>query len=313
MKIRLGVAVYFFIFVPSHFCYAQKEEDFLSPSPPALCHRPADPGPCRALLELWFYNSATKACHTFLYGGCRGNLNKFWSKEECEHMCKRKETDKATVKKLLPPARCMQEMASGPCKGRFQRWYFNQTTCQCDMFYFGGCWGNNNNFVTEQECASICVTDKTCPGSKIVDNSNHDGSLVTSSCKYLNMANSACRTPVNYGTCRESHPRYFYNPQTCMCEMFTWGGCSKGDNHFETKDDCQMSCEHADCDMEIHVGPRNCTDHYMIRYGVVQGTIGPVRNRDTLSCQAFIYSGCSMTPYRGNNFKTVQECRDKCL
>lgn len=46
-----------------------------------------EPGMCRAAFKLFYYNSTTKSCDTFIYGGCGGNKNKFKSEEECKKSC----------------------------------------------------------------------------------------------------------------------------------------------------------------------------------------------------------------------------------
>ncbi|XP_030384611.1 kunitz-type serine protease inhibitor HCRG2-like [Scaptodrosophila lebanonensis] len=49
---------------------------------------------------------------------------------------------------LLPPA------VVGPCNARIERWTYNNR--RCVRFYYGGCDGNDNNFITEENCKSIC-------------------------------------------------------------------------------------------------------------------------------------------------------------
>lgn len=38
-------------------------------------------------LERYFFNPDTKECELFLYGGCEGNENNFYSKMECYSKC----------------------------------------------------------------------------------------------------------------------------------------------------------------------------------------------------------------------------------
>ena len=44
----------------------------------------------------------------------------------------------------------------GPCEGRFPRWFFNTSSSQCELFIYGGCHGNNNQFGTLNECIDLC-------------------------------------------------------------------------------------------------------------------------------------------------------------
>nr|AUF41104.1 protease inhibitor-like protein [Anastrepha obliqua] len=53
----------------------------------SACSQPREIGPCRKADPKFFYNSETKACEDFLYGGCKGNDNRFDTKEECEKTC----------------------------------------------------------------------------------------------------------------------------------------------------------------------------------------------------------------------------------
>jgi hypothetical protein len=54
----------------------------------ADCNLPKAVGTCRALMPRFYYNSATKTCESFNYGGCQGNANNFDTKAGCEKACK---------------------------------------------------------------------------------------------------------------------------------------------------------------------------------------------------------------------------------
>lgn len=58
-------------------------------SPSDRCSLPADIGPCDGIETKWFFNSVTKMCKEFTYGGCDGNDNRFNDKASCEMACKR--------------------------------------------------------------------------------------------------------------------------------------------------------------------------------------------------------------------------------
>ena len=53
------------------------------------CFSPADGGPCSENLLRWYYNAILSGCRTFLYGGCRGNANRYNTKEDCMQACRR--------------------------------------------------------------------------------------------------------------------------------------------------------------------------------------------------------------------------------
>uniref|UniRef100_A0A8C4URB0 BPTI/Kunitz inhibitor domain-containing protein n=1 Tax=Falco tinnunculus TaxID=100819 RepID=A0A8C4URB0_FALTI len=49
---------------------------------------PLDEGDCQRYTLRWYYNQRVTDCRPFVYSGCRGNLNRFDSKEECELRCR---------------------------------------------------------------------------------------------------------------------------------------------------------------------------------------------------------------------------------
>ncbi|XP_053924775.1 LOW QUALITY PROTEIN: collagen alpha-1(VII) chain-like [Cuculus canorus] len=55
---------------------------------PASCLQPMDEGSCQHYTLLWYYHAEAKACRPFIFGGCRGNSNRFETKWKCERRCK---------------------------------------------------------------------------------------------------------------------------------------------------------------------------------------------------------------------------------
>ncbi|XP_051893386.1 inter-alpha-trypsin inhibitor-like [Pristis pectinata] len=53
----------------------------------AACRLPIEVGPCRKSIDLWAFDSVAGKCVTFMYGGCEGNGNKFYTKKECVEYC----------------------------------------------------------------------------------------------------------------------------------------------------------------------------------------------------------------------------------
>ncbi|NXU21264.1 AMBP protein, partial [Pardalotus punctatus] len=107
------------------------------------CRLSRDPGPCSGMLSRFFYNSSSMACETFLYGGCLGNGNNFYSEKECLQACRTE-------------AACRLPIVPGPCQAPVTRWAFDAAQGKCITFSYGGCKGNGNQFYSEKECKEYC-------------------------------------------------------------------------------------------------------------------------------------------------------------
>ncbi|NXX46366.1 PPN protein, partial [Tricholaema leucomelas] len=54
------------------------------------------------------------------------------------------------------PAMCLLPSAHGPCANWTTRWYFVAVVGKCNRFWYGGCHGNKNSFISEEECMRSC-------------------------------------------------------------------------------------------------------------------------------------------------------------
>ncbi|CAD7082166.1 unnamed protein product [Hermetia illucens] len=54
----------------------------------SVCQLPAVTGRCRAFFRRYYYDTKTKKCQLFVYGGCDSNGNNFLTRADCEKRCK---------------------------------------------------------------------------------------------------------------------------------------------------------------------------------------------------------------------------------
>nr|XP_054928942.1 actinia tenebrosa protease inhibitors-like [Dermacentor andersoni] len=209
-----------------------------------VCYEPKKVGPCRAYAPRYFYNTTTKYCERFIYGGCRGNRNNFHELEECLKTCKvgyQNVTER--FMQLTTPLKndtCYLPMKAGPCYGYFPRYYYNTTTNSCEQFIYGGCQGNANNFPTLEKCESVCSNS-----SYVLELTK--SRLITK----LVVKNDTCHLPKESGPCFGNFPRYYYNATTNSCEQFIYGGCQGNANNFLTLEKCESVCSNSSYVLEL--------------------------------------------------------------
>ncbi|KAL7846997.1 hypothetical protein SRHO_G00219770 [Serrasalmus rhombeus] len=107
---------------------------------------------------------------------------------------------------------CTAEKDSGPCFGMLQRYHYNSSLMACQKFIYGGCVGNQNNFVTEKECLQTCRTE------------------------------AACRLPMDAGPCTTPQELWAFDSSSGKCVTFKYGGCNGNGNKFYSQKECEEYC-----------------------------------------------------------------------
>ncbi|VDO08493.1 unnamed protein product [Rodentolepis nana] len=242
-----------------------------------VCSLPSEMGPCSDYVLKYTYNTSSGRCEMFYYGGCEGNDNRFENLVECQQRCE------SSVSRERPPPEgtediCSKPMDTGPCRGAMRRYGYNPTTRRCEIFTYGGCQGNDNNFETEEEC------ERRCGGSEMGSPPETGG-----------VGSDVCSLPSEMGPCSDYVLKYTYNTSSGRCEMFYYGGCEGNDNRFENLVECQQRCESS----VKPVDPGPCRGA-MQRYAY---------NPSMRRCEVFTYGGCQGND---NNFETEEECERRC-
>ncbi|XP_037079600.1 LOW QUALITY PROTEIN: kielin/chordin-like protein [Pollicipes pollicipes] len=176
------------------------------------CLLPTSAGSCSERLIRFSYDSTSGACTSFEYGGCGGNANNFVSLEQCKNTCVPTDSQDFC---LLPPT-------SGSCDSVLLRYFFHAESGVCESFTFGGCDGNANNFLTEEECYNKC----------------QPGSMETK--RRLQKVASTCLSRPDPGPCRFFQQRYFFSSETARCHPFR--GCMGNGNNFASYEECSQEC-----------------------------------------------------------------------
>ncbi|XP_018084696.1 putative Kunitz-type serine protease inhibitor isoform X3 [Xenopus laevis] len=128
---------------------------------------------------------------------------------------------------------CLPEAVTGPCRAAFERWWYNPETQTCQNFTYGGCKGNLNNHIGEEECMNKCTgvtaelsNDILSPSKRMVEEN----------------VDQACSGKGVVGNCRASFPRWYFDAESQACVSFTYGGCDGTENNHKSENECRDRC-----------------------------------------------------------------------
>ncbi|CAN9504953.1 unnamed protein product [Ophioblennius macclurei] len=100
----------------------------------------------------------------------------------------------------------------GPCFGMVQRFYYNSSSMSCEVFKYGGCQGNQNNFHDERECLQRCRTE------------------------------AVCRLPMAAQPCNSQQNVWAFDSSAGLCVAYKPGFCQSNANKFYSKAECEEYC-----------------------------------------------------------------------
>ncbi|XP_056875607.1 protein AMBP [Takifugu flavidus] len=107
---------------------------------------------------------------------------------------------------------CRAAPDTGPCFGFFQHYFYNSSSMSCELFNYGGCLGNQNNFKTERECLQSCRTE------------------------------AVCRLPMSPKPCSGQPPIWAFDSSAGLCVPYKVDFCQNNANKFYSKAECQEYC-----------------------------------------------------------------------
>lgn len=184
------------------------------------CHKAAETGNCQNYEARWYFDTKEERCRQFYYGGCGGNENNFASEEACLGRCERKqpepEPQRPPIETELEPFRqehCLLQSETGSCRAIQPKYFYDSQTGVCEVFGYGGCGGNQNNFQTIEECENRCGN-----------------------------VQDLCALPAVRGRCQENVTRYYYDRRSDECLQFEYSGCRGNKNNFYSEQDCAAQC-----------------------------------------------------------------------
>ncbi|XP_075936047.1 protein AMBP [Anarhichas minor] len=107
---------------------------------------------------------------------------------------------------------CKAASDTGPCFGRLPRYHYNSSSMSCELFFYGGCLGNQNNFLNERECLQRCRTE------------------------------AVCRLPMVAQACTGQPSIWAFDSTAGLCVPYKQGFCQGNANKFYSKAECNEYC-----------------------------------------------------------------------
>ncbi|XP_073920833.1 tissue factor pathway inhibitor 2 isoform X2 [Castor canadensis] len=117
---------------------------------PLVCRMDVNDVQCGQPTWKYFFNLSSMACEKFMSGGCEHNGNQFPDEATCRDYC---------IPKRKSPSYCYSPKDEGSCSANITRYYFNSRFQVCEPFTYSGCGGNENNFVSKEDCGRVCTKD----------------------------------------------------------------------------------------------------------------------------------------------------------
>lgn len=289
----------------------QRNSNLIQPvaSVPRLCFEPKKRGLCKAYFRSYFFNPQTGRCESFVYGGCGGNNNRFLYEHTCKSTCAdpfHKINSAATTEPDVNPqtqasttpnssgidilgtnneAICKLNPDPGPCFALFVRFHFSPERQRCEMFHYGGCQGNGNNFESFSECMQTCHGNQQLPQQPI--ESQIFGSGIPAATLSPMPAFSLLQTDPNSNFPIQEVP-------SRPSDVTSGAGLTSTNTAVNV---VNSSSRPSLCSLPKKVGRCRAS---MPRYFF---------NKVTETCQLFIYGGCNANK---NNFFSQRECVQTC-
>ncbi|KAJ1352069.1 hypothetical protein KIN20_008258 [Parelaphostrongylus tenuis] len=226
---------------------------------------------------------------------------------------------------------CELPMMKGYGDSYLTRWHFDKKQKKCVKFIYSGEGGNQNMFLTQEDCQTVCpVYRNPCGNGK----------------PFLVEDGDPCSEVLVIGEGDASLTRYYYDEETRTCRKFTYKGSKGNANNFLSVKDCEQMCPvivnpcrigepllNSLKEPIICGGEESCVSGYWCHVGgspettnCCPGTRRPCDLPQEIGqgsehlerwffdgsiqmCRKFVYSG---TKGNSNNFLTKEACRQAC-
>ncbi|GAB1602605.1 papilin-like, partial, partial [Argonauta hians] len=283
------------------------------------CSLATERGTCSNYVQKWGYDTETKRCKQFWYGGCGGNGNRFDDERACLEACRsytgRPETREPVTRRPTVVTRepvtsggsgehCSLATERGTCSNYVQKWGYDTETKRCKQFWYGGCGGNGNRFDDERACLEACRSYTGRPETR--EPVTRRPTVVTREPVTSGGSGEHCFLATERGTCSNYVQKWGYDTETKRCKQFWYGGCGGNGNRFESEIECRTACSQRRV-VTTPTRPQGCSG---TAYGCCEDQRTPARGPnqegcpERRTCESSRYGCCpdGVTAARGENY-----------
>uniref|UniRef100_A0AC34QDD0 BPTI/Kunitz inhibitor domain-containing protein n=1 Tax=Panagrolaimus sp. JU765 TaxID=591449 RepID=A0AC34QDD0_9BILA len=159
--------------------------------------------------------------------------------------------------------RCLLAINVGQGKSLLKRFYYNNVAKRCIEFVYKGSKGNENNFLSYNDCKKSCMRwsnpcpvlfdygeRKECsPLNNLCDKGEwcHIGSTKETTACCPGAISNPCQQPLEIGVGNDNLTRWYADPndKSCSreCKSFTYKGTKGNQNNFLSKTACEEKCK----------------------------------------------------------------------
>ncbi|XP_004595222.2 kunitz-type protease inhibitor 2 isoform X1 [Ochotona princeps] len=145
---------------------------------------------------------------------------------------------------------CRVSLVVGRCRASIPRWWYNATDGTCQQFVYGGCEGNDNNYLSKEQCLEKCAGVTEIPSDEQTTKRNGAESSAPSVPKKDSDEPSGdgfnfeeyCNAKAVTGPCRAAFPRWYFDAEKNSCDQFIYGGCRGNKNSYPSREACMGRC-----------------------------------------------------------------------
>ena len=184
----------------------------------------------------------------------------------------------------------------------------------CELFFYGGCGGNHNNFENKTDCETFCKVTKE-------DTQQNTTKSIFVVVEPFNK--TACMTAPRHGSCHLNEPRWFFSHWDNICKPYNYSGCGGNFNNFISEEDCTRKCpsipfdgSEPRCEKLRNRGQCSMKSERLGVYDLSllrQSYIFLRYFFDNISKKCVKFGGCTDVSKDENNFESRQICSNICI